>query len=90
MRRRPGSKRGPMSEEQRRKRPPSVHPFFLTRPITGRIPPNAIGPRGAADRTARTTERDSAVVRGSLLVRLPHRDDANAQSRLFLTNMQVG
>jgi len=36
MRRRPGSTRGPMSEEQRRKRPPSVHPIFLTHPITGR------------------------------------------------------
>jgi taurine dioxygenase len=36
MRRRPGSRRGPMSEEQRRLRPPSVHPLFLTHPITGR------------------------------------------------------
>jgi len=36
MRRRPGSTRGPMTEEQRRKRPPSIHPVFLTHPITGR------------------------------------------------------
>jgi len=36
MRRRPGSTRGPMSEEQRRRRPPSIHPVFLTHPITGR------------------------------------------------------
>jgi len=36
MRRRPGSTRGPMSEEQRRKRPPSVHPIFLKHPISGR------------------------------------------------------
>lgn len=36
MRRRPGSTRGPMTEEQRRRRPPSVHPLFLTHPITGR------------------------------------------------------
>jgi alpha-ketoglutarate-dependent taurine dioxygenase len=36
MRRRPGSTRGPMTEEQRRRRPPSVHPIFLTHPITGR------------------------------------------------------
>src|SRR5215470_17245836 len=36
MRRRPGSRRGPMTEEQRRARPPSVHPVFLTHPITGR------------------------------------------------------
>jgi taurine dioxygenase len=36
MRRRPGSRRGPMSEEQRRLRPPAVHPVFLTHPITGR------------------------------------------------------
>jgi taurine dioxygenase len=36
MRRRPGSTRGPMSEEQRMRRPPSVHPVFLTHPITGR------------------------------------------------------
>src|SRR5215470_14841783 len=36
MRRRPGSRRGPMTKEQRRARPPSVHPVFLTHPITGR------------------------------------------------------
>ena len=36
MRRRPGRTRGPMTEEQRRRRPPSVHPIFLTHPITGR------------------------------------------------------
>jgi taurine dioxygenase len=36
MRRRPGSTRGPMTEEQRRRRPPAVHPIFLTHPITGR------------------------------------------------------
>jgi taurine dioxygenase len=35
MRRRPGSTRGPLTEEQRRRRPPSVHPVFLTHPITG-------------------------------------------------------
>jgi len=36
MRRRPGSTRGPMTEEHRRRRPPSVHPVFLTHPISGR------------------------------------------------------
>jgi taurine dioxygenase len=36
MRLRPGSYRAPMSEEQRRRRPPSVHPVSLTHPITGR------------------------------------------------------
>ena len=36
MRRRPGSTRGPLTPEQRAKRPPSVHPIFLTHPITGR------------------------------------------------------
>ena len=36
MRIRPGSLRAPLSEEQRRRRPPSVHPVFLTHPITGR------------------------------------------------------
>jgi alpha-ketoglutarate-dependent taurine dioxygenase len=36
MRRRPGSARGPMTDEQRRQRPPSVHAVFLTHPITGR------------------------------------------------------
>ena len=36
MRTRPGSYRAPMTEEQRRRRPPSVHPVFLTHPITGR------------------------------------------------------
>src|SRR5262245_49454731 len=35
MRRRPGSQRAPLSEEQRRTRPPAVHPLFLTHPITG-------------------------------------------------------
>ena len=36
MRTRPGSIRPPLTEEQRAKRPPSVHPIFLTHPITGR------------------------------------------------------
>jgi taurine dioxygenase len=36
MRRRPGSTRAPLSDEQRRRRPPAVHPVFLTHPITGR------------------------------------------------------
>jgi taurine dioxygenase len=36
MRRRPGSTRGPLTDEQRRRRPPSVHPLFLIHPITGR------------------------------------------------------
>ena len=36
MRVRPGSLRAPLSEEQHRRRPPSVHPVFLTHPITGR------------------------------------------------------
>jgi taurine dioxygenase len=37
MRRRPGSLRAPLTEEQRRRRPPSVHPVFLTHPLTGRM-----------------------------------------------------
>jgi alpha-ketoglutarate-dependent taurine dioxygenase len=36
MRRRPGSRRGPLTDEQRRRRPPVVHPLFLTHPISGR------------------------------------------------------
>ncbi len=36
MRRRPGSTRPPLTAEQRAQRPPSVHPIFLTHPITGR------------------------------------------------------
>ena len=36
MRCRPGSQRPPLSDEQRRNRPPSVHPLFMTHPITGR------------------------------------------------------
>ena len=32
----PGSTRGPLTEEQRRKKPPVSHPIFLTHPITGR------------------------------------------------------
>lgn len=34
--RRPGSTRKPLTPEQRAQRPPSVHPVFLTHPITGR------------------------------------------------------
>lgn len=33
---RPGSTRKPLTSEQRARRPPSVHPMFLTHPITGR------------------------------------------------------
>ncbi|MBX9825475.1 MAG: TauD/TfdA family dioxygenase [Xanthobacteraceae bacterium] len=36
MRRRPGSARPALTPEQRAKRPPSVHPVFLTHPITER------------------------------------------------------
>lgn len=36
MRRRPGSARDPLTPAERAKRPPSVHPVFLTHPITGR------------------------------------------------------
>jgi taurine dioxygenase len=36
MRRRPGSWRAPLSEEQRNRKPPVSHPIFLTHPITGR------------------------------------------------------
>jgi taurine dioxygenase len=36
MRRRPGSARAPLTDEQRRRRPPSVHPIFLTHPVSGR------------------------------------------------------
>jgi taurine dioxygenase len=36
MRKRPGSTRAALTAEQRAKRPPSVHPVFLTHPITGR------------------------------------------------------
>ena len=32
----PGSKRAPLTAEQRRKKPPVSHPIFLTHPITGR------------------------------------------------------
>jgi taurine dioxygenase len=36
MRRDKASTRPPMTDEQRRRRPPVVHPVFLTHPITGR------------------------------------------------------
>jgi taurine dioxygenase len=36
MRALPGSTRPPLSEEQRRKKPPVFHPVFLTHPITGK------------------------------------------------------
>jgi taurine dioxygenase len=36
MRRRPGSARQPLTEEQRRRKPPVSHPVLLTHPITGR------------------------------------------------------
>jgi taurine dioxygenase len=35
MRQRPGSTRPPLTPEQRAKRPPAVHPVFMTHPITG-------------------------------------------------------
>lgn len=35
MRQRPGSWRAPMTEEQRRQKPPVSHPIFLVHPITG-------------------------------------------------------
>jgi taurine dioxygenase len=36
MRQNRGSQRPPMTDEQRRRRPPVIHPVFLTHPITGR------------------------------------------------------
>jgi taurine dioxygenase len=36
MRSRAGSERAPLSDEQRRRRPASVHPLFMSHPITGR------------------------------------------------------
>lgn len=36
MRRRPGSTRPALTPEQRAKRPPAIHPVFMTHPITGR------------------------------------------------------
>jgi taurine dioxygenase len=36
MRHRPGSTRGPLTPEQRAKRPPAVHPVLMTHPISGR------------------------------------------------------
>src|SRR5258708_20958997 len=36
MRQRPGSLRPPLSDEQRKKKPPVSHPIFLKHPITGR------------------------------------------------------
>ncbi len=36
MRRRPGSARGPLTPEQRAKRPPAIHPVLLTHPLSGR------------------------------------------------------
>ena len=36
MRRRPGSTRAPLSDEQRRLKPPVSHPIIMTHPITGR------------------------------------------------------
>lgn len=37
MRQHKNSGRPPMTDEQRRRRPPAVHPIFLTHPITGRM-----------------------------------------------------
>ena len=36
MRNRDGSERAPLSDEQRRRRPASVHPLFMSHPLTGR------------------------------------------------------
>jgi taurine dioxygenase len=35
MRARPGSTRAPLTDDQKAKRPPSVHPIFLAHPVTG-------------------------------------------------------
>jgi taurine dioxygenase len=40
MRRDKASTRPPLTEEQRRKRPPVTHPVFMTHPITGRNGPD--------------------------------------------------
>ena len=37
MRRRPGSTRPPLTQEQRRRKPPVSHPVFLRHPLTGRM-----------------------------------------------------
>jgi taurine dioxygenase len=36
MLKRPGSRRKPLSDEQRRRKPPVSHPIFLTHPVTGK------------------------------------------------------
>ena len=36
MRKQPGSRRPPLTDEQRRRKPPVSHPVFLTHPVTGR------------------------------------------------------
>jgi len=58
MRQNRGSQRPPMTDEQRRRRPPVVHPIFLTHPITGRkvLYCNP----GFAERINELSERDSA------------------------------
>ncbi|WP_135470134.1 TauD/TfdA dioxygenase family protein [Crenalkalicoccus roseus] len=58
MRRRPGSPRAPLTPEQRAKRPPAVHPIFLTHPITGR--PVLYCNPGYAERINELDEAESA------------------------------
>ena len=60
MRLRPGSIRGPLTAEQRAKRPPSVHPVVLTHPISGR--PVLYCNPGYAIRINELDERESEEV----------------------------
>ncbi len=57
MRQNHGSPRPPMTDEQRRRRPPVVHPVFLTHPITGR--PVLYCNPGFAVRINELSERES-------------------------------
>ena len=51
MRREKASKRPPLTEEQRRQRPPVHHPVLLTHPITGRRCPERRAPNCCARRS---------------------------------------
>ena len=63
MRRDKNSTRPPMTEEQRRRRPPVTHPLFLTHPITGRkVLYCNPGLRDADQRIAGARERRDAGV----------------------------
>ena len=77
MRREKGSKRPPLTEAQRKAKPPVSHPIFLTHPITGR----KCCTRTPATRCASTSCRRRKATR-SLAFLFEHQTEARVPLRV--------